>query len=598
MVTRRASRPEGALGWLGAGSGDPWTDGLLLAGAAGAGALTVGALVWVAGSCLSLLTGAGPGPGPAEAARRLTGPGGLDAVWPGLPTPLVVATAAVLAAAVTIAVVCAGTRWRDAHPAREGLAHPRQLRVLLPGTSGAAVARRLRPTLPVAGRVADADRGVPLGVLAPSLHATGQRRGRHPGRVARATWEDVLLAICAPRSGKTTCLAVPAVLDAPGPVLATSNKADLWQLTARPREHATGQQVWTFDPQHITGTPQAFVWDALDGVSTVADARRLAGHFVQEIRRTADHGDFWDRDAEDLLTGLLLAAALTGGTLAQVGTWLSALSSVEPRNILDRAGFTALAQTMAGRSQGAHETREGVYATARAAAATLTDPAIMAWVCPLPDQHRLPVFDPAAFVRSRQTLYLLSKDGAGSAAPLVAALADRLMLEAVRAAERSPTARLDPPMLAVLDEAANICRISELPRLYSHLGSRGVIPLTILQSRSQGRRVWGEAGMDELFSAATIKIIGAGLDDPAFAEDISRLIGDQDVTVTTRTTGKSGGTSTTTRRERVLPADAVRALPKFTAILLATGIRPAALQLIPWMNGPHAAVVRRAHPPS
>ena len=307
----------------------------------------------------------------------------------------------------------------------------------------------------------------------------------------RATWEDVVLAICAPRSGKTTCLAVPAVLDAPGPVIATSNKADLWQHTAAVRAADTGQRVWTFDPQHITGTTQTFVWDALAGVTTVADARRLAGHFTAEIRRTPDTGDFWDRDAEDLLTGLLLAAALAEAGLAKVGQWLTSISAVEPRNILTRGGFTQLADVMTGRSHGAHETREGVYATARAAAACLSDPDIMAWVTPRPG---LDLFDPAAFVRSRQSLHLLSKDGAGSAAPLVAAFTDRLLLDAVRAAEHSPAGRLDPPLVAVLDEAANICRITELPRLYSHLGSRGVVPVTILQSRSQGRRVWGEAG--------------------------------------------------------------------------------------------------------
>jgi type IV secretory pathway TraG/TraD family ATPase VirD4 len=214
----------------------------------------------------------------------------------------------------------------------------------------------------------------------------------------------------------------------------------------------------------------------------------------------------------------------------------------------------------------------------------------MAWVTPRPG---LDLFDPAAFVRSRQTLYLLSKDGAGSAAPLVAAFADRLMLEAVRAAEHSPAGRLDPPLVAVLDEAANICRITELPRLYSHLGSRGVVPLTILQSRSQGRRVWGETGMDELFSAATVKVIGAGIDDPAFAEDVSRLLGEEDIRVRTRTDGRGGaGVSVSTRRERVLAADHVRALPKFTALLLVTGVRPAQMRLVPWMAGPRADDIR------
>ncbi len=368
-------------------------------------------------------------------------------------------------------------------------------------------------------------------------------------------------------------------------MLATSNKPDLWTHTARLRAEDTEERVWTFDPQGITRRRQEFVWNALEGVRTVADARRLAGHFIQEVRRTKDAGDFWDRDAEDLLTGLLLAAALNESSLAQVGAWLTSTSSVQPRNILTEHGFVQLAEVMTGRSQGAVETREGVYATARAATACLSDPTIMAWVTPEAGHD---LFRPERFVVSRQTLYLLSKDGAGSAAPLVAAFADRVMLEAIEAAEISAGARLDPPMVAVLDEAANVCRISELPRLYSHLGSRGVVPVTILQSRSQGQRVWGEGGMAELFGAATIKLIGAGVDEQGFAEELSKLVGEEDIVVTTRSSGRSGGTSRTTRRERVLPPDEVRALPKFTALFLATGLRPSLVRLVPWMSGRHA----------
>ena len=52
--------------------------------------------------------------------------------------------------------------------------------------------------------------------------------------------------------------------------------------------------------------------------------------------------------------------------------------------------------------------------------------------------------------------YLLSKDGGGSAAPLVAALTDRVLRCAVNAA-KDRGGRLDSPLLAVLDEAANVC---------------------------------------------------------------------------------------------------------------------------------------------
>jgi type IV secretory pathway TraG/TraD family ATPase VirD4 len=388
------------------GSGDLWTDRLLLAAGCAAVLAASGMLVWVAGTFLSWVTGHGPGLSPMDAAGRLQRGGSLGAVWPGIPTGAILALAVVLAACVVVLVMVVAGRWMAAHPPRDGFARTPQLAEVLPGRDAVRRARRLRPSLAGTRSPRPADLGVPLGRL---------ERGRRP---VRASWEDVVLAICAPRSGKTTSLAIPAVLDAPGPVVATSNKADLWQHTATVRAADTGQPVWTFDPQAVTGTDQGFVWSALDGVTTVAAARRLAGHFIQEIRRTADTADFWDRDAEDLLTALLLAAALDGQPLAQVGVWLTAVSSVEPRNILTRGGFTQLAQVMAGRSQGAHETREGVYATARAAAACLSDPQIMAWVTPRPG---LPVFDPAAFIRARQTLYLLSKDGAGSAAPLVAA---------------------------------------------------------------------------------------------------------------------------------------------------------------------------------
>ena len=43
-----------------------------------------------------------------------------------------------------------------------------------------------------------------------------------------------MVAVMAPRAGKTTALAVPTILNAPGAVVATSNKPDLWASTAAP----------------------------------------------------------------------------------------------------------------------------------------------------------------------------------------------------------------------------------------------------------------------------------------------------------------------------------------------------------------------------
>jgi len=447
------------------------------------------------------------------------------------------------------------------------LAGPRDLGLMTPAGAEDR-ARGLRPGL--ARRPQPADTGLAVGLLEPK------------GPLLRASWEDVVVAIMAPRAGKTTSLAVPIVLAAPGPVIATSNKADLVAATAELRAARPGARCWVFDPQGIARTPREFTFNPLAAVQVVGDADRLAKHFVQEVSDGKGDGDFWVKAATDLLTALILAAALDGRDLAQVYRWLNDSSSRTPVQLLRRHGHLPTASALEGRQNGAVETKEGIFETARTAAQALRDPEIMAWVTPDP---ALPEFDPAAFVATGDAVYAMSKDGGGSAAPLVAAMVDALMRQGVRAAEAAG-GRLDPPMVAVLDEAANVAKIKDLPDLYSHLGSRGVVPVTILQSYRQGVRVWSEDGMGTLWSAATVKLVGAGIDDPRFAEDVSKLIGDHDVTVRSATYGRESSHQHSLRRQRILPPEAVRALPRGRAILLATGMRAAMVRLQPWYSGP------------
>ncbi len=569
----RPLEPRGA--GLSAGTGTPM---LLLAGVWGT--VGLGGLVWLAGGAASWISGHGWRVPPfevASASRFLTG--GPAALWPEVSGWLVWGLSGCGLGVVTVLVALLPLRRR----AVTGLADARQVRHLMP-RGAAERARGLRSSLPRTGPVVAEETGLALGRL-------GER-----GPVLRASWEDVLLAVMAPRAGKTTSLAVPSVLAAPGAVVATSNKADLWAATASLRADDTGERVWVFDPQAIAGTRQDWWWNPLAGVGTVEEATRLAGHFLQEVRGDKSGKDFWTSAAHDLLAGLLLAAASAGRDLREVYEWLNDPVVPTPAVLLAEAGFTATAASLRGRQNGAPETRDGVYETARTAAQCLRDEVILAWVTPpaAAAAGGLDELETAGFAQSRQTLYLLSKDGAGAAAPLVAALTDRVVRDGVRAAERRG-GRLDPPMLVVLDEAANVCRIADLPDLYSHLGSRGIVPLTVLQSYRQGVRVWGEAGMDTLWSAATIKLLGAGLDDAKLVEDVSRLVGEHDVTVRSYSDGeKRRTTSTSLRRQRILPPDELRALPRGSALLLATGTRAALLQLQPHYRGPRSAEIAAA----
>ncbi|MEU7571860.1 TraM recognition domain-containing protein [Micromonospora sp. NPDC049240] len=539
--------------------------------------LTAFALLWLGGTLAAAVGGYGWRPPPFRLDVYLSLLGGdAGAVWPGVPSALVYGGAAGLApfAAVPVVAATRAVVRRLGRPAN--LAGAADLRTMT-GRAAAARARELRPSLRDVPRLRPDDTGNLLGDLLPS------------GPELRSSYEDVELDLMAPRSGKSTGIAIPRVLRAPGAVLLTSNKSDVYLVTRQ--ERARIGRVWTFDPQGIAYTERAMWWDMLGGCHNPEGARRLAGHFVSSVNDDASKRDFWTAAAQNTLTALFLAAARGGVPVVEMLAWLADPADRSPIDLLRDAGLNAMADQLQGTVRGAVETRDGIYETARQCVACLLDPEILAWVSPDPDR---PEFVPAEHVLGRDTLYLLSKDGGGSAAGVIAGLADAVVRAGVVAAERMG-GRLDPPMTAVLDEAANVCRIADLPDLYSHLGSRGVSVVTLLQSYRQGVRVWGEAGMDALWSAATVKLLGAGLDDADFVDKVARLVGQHDVRTPTYSRSRDGGSrSVSYRQEQVLPADRIRALPKGTALLLATGVRPAVIRLRPWYKEPDAAPIAAA----
>ncbi|MEW2614717.1 TraM recognition domain-containing protein [Streptomyces sp. NPDC047880] len=535
------------------------------------------AVVWSGGTLGSGLTGNGwhgPPFALSTVARLATGgPGGL---WPGTPAAALYGGMLGLLALVALPVALLLRFLLGRAGRTRGLAGRRELAAMCPKGIEAR-ARELRPTLEGRDRLHPDETGNLLGDLMPT------------GPELRSSHEDVELDLMAPRAGKSTGIAVPRVLRAQGAVLLTSNKSDVYAVTRAEREKAG--RVWTFDPQGIAHTPRALWWDLLGECHTIEGSRRMAGHFVASVNDDTAKKDFWISAAQNTLTALFLAAARSGTPLPELLGWLADPADRTPVDLLRDAGLVAMAEQLQGTVRGAVETRDGIYETARQTVSCLLDPEILAWVTPDP---RLPEFRPDRHVLGRDTLYLLSKDGGGSAAGVIAGLADATMRAGVVAAERMG-GRLDPPLTAVLDEAANVCRISDLPDLYSHFGSRGINVVTLLQSYRQGARVWGEVGMDALWSAATVKLLGAGLDDADFVQKISTLVGQHDVRTPTVSRGKEGTSrSYSYRQEAVLPPDRIRALPKGTALLLATGVKPALIRLRPWYKEPGAADISAA----
>ncbi|NEA36406.1 TraM recognition domain-containing protein [Streptomyces sp. SID13031] len=391
----------------------------------------------------------------------------------------------------------------------------------------------------------------------------------------------------------TTSRAVPAILDAPGAVVATSNKRDIVDATRDPRSKKG--PIWVFDPQEVCGESPDWWWNPLSYVTDEVKARELAEHFVASQRKEGAQTDaFFDSAGTDLLAGLLLAAAVAKRPITQVYSWLADQRNDEPERILrSTPGLQLSADALSGVINAPDKQRAGVYGTAQQSAQFLINRKVTRWVIPAGPNDNRPQFNPHQFVREGGTLYSLSKEGAGTAGPLVTALTVAVVEAAEDYAKTCPMGRLPNPLLGVLDEAANVCRWKNLPDLYSHFGSRGIVLMTILQSWAQGMECWGERGMEKLWSAANIRVYGGGASDANFLERLSKLIGDYDILSSSVSYNKGErGTSKQTQRHHIMEVSDLAAMPPGRAVVFPSGIPATMIKTVPWMARPDAGLVK------
>ncbi|WP_459964087.1 type IV secretory system conjugative DNA transfer family protein [Nocardia sp. IFM 10818] len=207
------------------------------------------------------------------------------------------------------------------------------------------------------------------------------------GRPLYGSYEDLHLDIWGPRSGKSTSRVIPAVMEAPGAVVATSNKRDVVDATRAVREQS-GEVAWVFDPQSVAAEPCTWYWDPIawvagedGGAGAQERAAELAGHFASAGE--ADKRDaFFDPEGEGLLASLFLACAMVKRPITQAFDWLTTKSNREPIEILEAAGFGLMAGALHDQYTAPDKQKGGVFSTARKMAACLMYTRIHPWVCP------------------------------------------------------------------------------------------------------------------------------------------------------------------------------------------------------------------------
>jgi hypothetical protein len=416
-------------------------------------------------------------------------------------------------------------------------------------------------------------------VLRPSLRAVGfptrllvsTRQLATP--LARVGWlrvwspiEDVTLRLGGPRTGKTGELAC-RILDAPGPVIATSTRTDLIELTAACRSRQG--PVHVFNPSGIAGMACTITFDPLSGCADPATATARAADLLAATSAPGHGGDreFWTAQARRVLAALLHAAALGNASMRDVLAWVADpdAAAAQIHRLLRRSPQPAY-ESDAGQFLSTNErTRSSICSTIMPALGWLTD----ATAAAAADNGD---FDVAQLLEDRGTVYMLGAEDAQTA-PLVTALTGHIAREARRLAATQPGGRLDPPLTLALDEAALICPIP-LDNWTADMGGRNVTIHIAAQSRAQLRQRWGDTGAAAILNNAATLLIFGGSRDPDDLAAYSTLTGER--YEHTPTWDDDGAlTSLSQHRVPVLTPAQIAQLPARHVVIIRRGMAPA-----------------------
>jgi type IV secretion system protein VirD4 len=528
------------------------TSDQIIIGAAAA-LFGLGALLWLSGELAGRLFGDGsPRAEPAElfgiALRFVTDPGDPAAAWPVgarnvLPGPIPFYICLVCLLALGFALTLGLWRvWRS-------------LDTGVPASDGGsrwATARELKPLIvkrPGGGRL----------VL-----------GRSGRKLLAAEARHSVIVLGPTQSRKTTGFAIPALLEWGGPVIATSVKTDLLRDTITARRQRG--ELLVYDPTNTTGYPGA-TWSPLAYCSDWRGAQRTASWLTEAARAEGsglEDSEFWYQAAAKLLAPLLYAAAATGGTITDVVRWVDTQDESDVRTALIQANDSSALQAAAATWNREERAKSSVYTTAETVLAAYADPVVAASA----DSHRITperLLDGGA-----HTLFVVAPSHEQRRLrPLFQTLIASI-LSAVYERASENGGPIEPGLLVVLDEAANIAPLRDLDTLASTAAGQGIQLVSVFQDLAQISARYGER-------AATVvnnhraKVLLSGISDPATLEYAARLLGDEEVLQASVTRGERGEHSTTesTGYRSLAPAHVLRGVRPGEGVLV-YGHMPAA----------------------
>jgi type IV secretion system protein VirD4 len=385
------------------------------------------------------------------------------------------------------------------------------------------------------------------------------------------------------QSLKTSGIAIPAILEWDGPLIATSVKTDLVRDTIKWRERVGS--VLVYDPAATTGFPRAG-WSPLAASTSWPAARRVAASLCSVGRAGGGSGGledagFWYSMAEKLLAPLLFAAASVGATMGDLCRWVDTEETSDVLLALELAGVEEAVRAAAASFAREERQRSSVFATLESVLAAFSDPSVIAST-----QSNEIVAERLAAGGSG-TVYLCAPSHEQERLQPVFVTILRQLLDAAFERAAQAGGPLDPPLLVVLDEAANVAPIAELDRLAATAAGHGVQLVTVFQDLAQIDARYG-ARAGTVVNNHRAKLVLSGISDPSTLEYMSRLVGDQERWTSSVSVDPQGGWSRThsPQTRPLAPAAALRRITPGEGVLIYGHLPPARVVLRPWFSDP------------
>lgn len=271
--------------------------------------------------------------------------------------------------------------------------------------------------------------------------------------------------------GKTTGIALRAIRDWPGPVIAVSSSTNLYDLTSGAESGVGRSQlgpVSIFDPLGRLSSGRRETWEILRGCldPNVARDRAWDMFFGAEIGRSAPRAGDVTHEHHLAVNMVLTAAAASGEGPRILGSWLSSGDWGNAAAWL-RHSFKGQPDDEAGAL--AMLTRPHVKETLRDVFGLFTIPAVV-------DATTSGSFDASAFVSQASTLYVVTDR---TVAPLAGAFLGELPRTFLYWVQQG--FRPNPPLLLVIDDMSNAVSFPGIRDVLSKGPAWGLVPVFLIQ---------------------------------------------------------------------------------------------------------------------